>query len=391
MNVRPFGLENNAERELYANIRQMYINKDTNIMNPFMTSTQKSIFEKEISTLNRFGLHKEFNYTPQRNDYANASSSYIKPTDGKVDLLFLTSAGSVSEIYKNDAGRKIYSNKIRNAFIESVLLKTNLKLEYENREINCKNCGSILESIGENFICRYCDAHYSGEASSYLLSRFNTAYALKGCSKVFYILIPIIIIAVLYESKLINKELYENISTAFSLAVGSIVTLLFVAYIIYASVLSIRHYSALGTIRRRDKHFSLEILTKRVSELLQLHTDQLLDVNSPYEAKLFKKLNHLYIKEHIINETTETLRLTCKVEYLHLKKRVGRVKVSHKDKKYEFIVFRSAGTLSKAYYTPDQFSCYYCGSHSMLQNSLVQRCVYCQRETPMEYIDWIFV
>lgn len=377
------------EQELYAMVDTMYRTGDVQNIEGHVTSTQKTIFQNEISFLEKFGLRKEFHFSPKGGNYDAVSTAKRTSSDGKVDILQSIASGKVVEKYVDFEGRKKHTRKTKYAFIQSFFLRSNLDLAYKTGTIICNNCGASLERHNEEFICLYCGSHYKAEALTTLLSRFRTENALSGFGKIWYVLLPIIIMVALYQAGVLNEEQFEKIQLVFSIVVGVILTAIIFIALGIGLVQLFKHLSAKGQIKNRDRHFSMELFARRIADLFHLEPQLLFTSDDNNEGKLFRHVDRILLTQYRTDGQYEFVSFRCNLTMMQLKKKMLSVRIKDIKDKQEFTVFRSLDVKTNVHYNPEQFTCPSCGVHEMVQNAKIQKCSFCGRETPMEGIDWI--
>ncbi len=388
--------EINDEQYIKA-IQRMYDTNSVEGMKDYAGFLQMESFRKEIETLNAFGLQKRFDViweNPEQTQEQTQASA-MKISDGKVDMILAVSGAKIKETYVNKKGRKRYRRKIKHAFIQTYYVKSNRALSYDvHHPPRCINCGAEMETQGEDYHCHYCGSHYKAEALKYLLMRFFIKNSFQGIWFLWVILAPAIILAILLQTQIINQQEWEILTQYVGLFIGVFATGLILLALGIGLKRFIKHYRARKKILSHDMHFSAEIFTSRVSDLLRTHPEILLEDqkhSNKHRGVICRSVQKLEIRDYHHQGDLEILDCVGQVDALFLYGSEKRVRLRDKSKKVTLRLARTYGTLTPVHYMPDQFTCRNCGSHEMVEHEGVQVCSYCQTERPMESIDWVLV
>lgn len=366
-------------------IKRMYQTKCIDEMKDYASFSQLERFRKELETLNRFGLHKELDIRIP----SQQKESGQKISDGKVDVIFSAYNAKIKETYRNAQNKNCYQRKIRNAFIETIMCRTHQKVSYNKEKIpHCLNCGGVMEAEGEDYYCPYCHSHYQAEAYHYLITRFFIESVFHHLHYVLFILIFPFTLAILLNKGIISQESTEIISSV----VGVCLSIFFLLAIAKGIKIYLRHQSVLQKVRSHDPHFSGEIFTMRLIDLLMQYPETLL-MKAPAENQkqgvICHNFQHLQFCSYKRQDDLEIITCLGRVDALYLSGNSAKVHLQEKQEKMAISMARKYGTLTPIHYLPDQFTCPQCGEHQMSEHDGAKVCCYCQAKIPAETIDWI--
>ncbi|HHX67197.1 MAG TPA: hypothetical protein GX708_03960 [Gallicola sp.] len=380
------------EEILYNQIADMYRRRSTEPIASFCTALQLEAFQKEIDVLNKYNLYKDLQFDLKRNDDQSPSTAINQKYDGKVMTNFIVTGGKTKETYRNDRQRKKYQRKIKNAFLTANVLKSNLLVAYSaTGEVHCNNCGAPMEHLGDQFHCAYCGSTYATEAVRYLLSRFQIDDAMKGVSKIWYVLGPMIVLVLLQQFGIINPNLFMKLQFYFSIVVAVILTVLFFGALGYGIYQQLKNYLVRSKLQAKDPNFSKELLQQRIIDILQLDP-QILQEHGKFKGNILcRNIPMLIFKKYHLDDQNEEIELVCKVNGLYIQGSPDRPKLKDKQKKYRIVLYRRANVITKVHYEPDQYTCNNCGSHEVIKSSDEQICSYCGTRQAMDAIDWVLV
>lgn len=372
-------------------IQRMYDTNSLEEIKQYAGFSQHERFRQELATLSSFGLHKQLEVKIERSQ--GEPSAARKFSDGKVDTIFSVSNAKIKETYRDSHKKKRYRRKIRNAFVESTVVKSNKALSYDDQNPpHCMNCGATLEAEGENFSCPYCGSHYQAEAYKYLLTRFFIEKVFKGIRYFWLLMLVLSIPAILTASKVITEEQWQHYELYFVYLIGTPLVALFFYGLFKGFKDFFRHRSVQRKVRLQDPNFSAEIFTLRLNDLLSRYPEILLsdeEVQKGHRGLICRSVQYLQFSGYERSNHLEIIECRGQVDALCLQGNPQHVRLKDKHKKFTLRLARVYGTLTPVHYSPDQFTCKNCGSHQMTEQEGMQVCSYCHAEIPMESLDWV--
>lgn len=385
----PFGVSTHEfdHLQFLPVLERMYRTNRIDEIKNYASFSQVDRFRKELETLEAFGIHKELDICLDPSQ--DSKTAARKLTDGKVDIILSVSNAKIQETYRDGQNRKRHQRKIRHAFIESTVFRTNQTLAYDpHHPPRCLNCGGQMEAESENYFCPYCQSHYHAEAYEYKLARFFIEAAFHNFHYALFFFIPIFLMAIL-QVKGILSEWQIGL---FSYLGGILLAILFFLALIKGLMAILRHQGVLHKIRRHDPHFSGEIFTTRLIDSLARHPEILL-AGKNRQAEMSGVICHnvtgLQFERYERKGSLEIVECRGKVDALYLEGSPGRVRLRERRKKITLRMARNYGTLTPVHYLPDQFTCPHCGSHQVSDYEGGLVCRFCQTEIPVERIDWV--
>lgn len=368
-------------------IQRMYAQNSVEEIKEYASFSQVERFRCELETLRKFGLHKELEIRLDGREEARPSGRKI--SDGKVDTIFSVSKAAVRETYRDSTNRKYYCRKIRNAFLDSAACKSNEPLSYDgNNPPHCLNCGGQLEMESETYFCPYCRSCYKAEAYNYLLTRFIIEGALRNLPYLFFLFLPALFLAILQVKGVIHEEQMETIAYIG----GILLSFLLLCALGFGCYISFRHRKVLKNIRDHDPHFSGEIFTQRLNDLLVMYPEVLMPAQKSKGGScgvICRNVLHLVFHDYERIDDVEIIECRGQADTLWLQGKPHHVCLWDKRKKFTVRLARVYGTLTPLHYLPDQFTCPHCGSHQMVEQVDKQVCAFCHTERPMESVDWV--
>lgn len=385
----PFGVSTHEfdHLQFLPVLERMYQTNCVDEIENYASFSQVDRFRKELETLEAFGIHKELDIClDQSQDKKTAAR---KLTDGKVDTILSVSNAKIQETYRDGQNQKRYRRKIRHAFIESTVFRTNQTLAYDpHHPPRCLNCGGQMETESENYFCPYCQSHYQAEAYEYKMARFFIEGAFHNFHYALFFFIPLIILAILQGKGMVKDHQMELFAYA-----GGILVFLLICYALGKGLMTIvRHQGVLHKIRRHDPHFSGEIFTTHLIDSLARHPEILLagkNRQTETSGVICHNVTGLQFQQYERKGPLEIVECRGKVDALYLNGRPGRVRLREKRKKMTLRMARNYETLTPVHYLPDQFTCPHCGSHQVSDHEGDQVCRFCQTEIPRESMDWV--
>ncbi len=372
-------------------LQRMYEANSVEEMKKYASFSQTERFRRELETLQAFGLHKQMDIQPDRSQEEQTAAR--KYSDGKVNAIFSVSKAKVKESYRDAQNKKCYRRKIKNAFIESTVIKSNQNLSYsEKNPPHCMNCGASMQVEGENYLCPFCRTRYRAEAYRYVMTKFFIEQPLRNLRFICFILVPALILAILQVSGTISQQQWQSASLYISTVVAIFVTALF----FFALAKGLRdffaHQGVKKKIRSHDPNFSEEVFTLRLNNLLAMQPEILCPSQEDDRGAtgvICRNVLRLNFCSYEQQGDLEVIECCGKLDALFLKGRPGHVELKDRHKKVSLRLARTYGTLTPVLYLPDQFTCRNCGSHQMTEQAGMQVCRFCHTSIPMEDLDWI--
>lgn len=371
-------------------IKRMYKTNSIEEIKAYAGFSQIQRFKNEIDTLQRFGLHKELEV---KLPSSKEEPSGLKCTDGKADVIYSASNASIKETYRDEKNRKCFRRKIRHAFVESIVYKSNQTGTDDRKEPPlCFNCAAQLEVEGENYFCPSCRTSYQAEAYRYLLTRFFIEGAFSKLYYVLFVLVPAFILAMLQAKGKISQAQTEIISSI----VGVVFSFLIIFALIRSLILYFAHREVVNNIKQHDPHFSIEIFTMRLIDLLTQQPEILLLINSSGKSfdknqtgVICKNFRHLEFRTYRRENDLEIIGCSGKVDAIFLNRIDRHVHIKEKHEKATIYLARKHGVLTPIHYVPDQFTCPNCSGHQTFCQVGNQVCNFCHSSIPISDIDWM--
>ena len=365
-------------------LKRMYKSNSVEEIKTYASFSQIERFRKELDILQHFGLHKELDILVPSSQVTGR-----KVSDGKADIVFSVSNAKIKETYRDTQNKKRYQRKIRNAFIESIVYRSNQTAPHalKNPPL-CLNCGAPTEAEGDTYFCPYCHSRYQTEAYHYLLTRFFMEGAFHNLRYVLFLLIALFLIALLQVKGKISPQQVE----LFSYVSGTFCTILFFFALVKGIAAYSSHRSVLQKIRSHDAHFSCEIFTMRLIDLLTQYPETLIPFQDPEKVSqgvIVKNIQHLQFQSYQRKNDWEIVECLGKVDGLYLTGTSKHVHIRERRKKIKICLARKYGTLTPVHYVPDQFTCPHCGSHQISEHGGDQVCSFCQSKIAVEEMDWV--
>lgn len=385
----PFGLSTQEfdHLQFLPVLERMYRTNRVDEIKNYASFSQVDRFRKELETLEAFGLHKQLDIRLDQSQEEKTAAR--KLSDGKVDTIICVSKAKIQETYRDGQNKKCYRRKIRHAFIESTVFRTNQTLFYDGHHPpHCLNCGGQMEAESENYFCPYCQSRYQAEAYEYKMARFFIEGAFHHFQYALLFLLPIFVIAFFQAKGIIGERQIER----FSYAGGLLISFLLCFALVKGLLILFRHQTVLHKIKSHDPHFSGEIFTMHLIDLFTIHPEILISTNESNKGScgiICRNVRHLQFRRYERKNDQEIVECIGKVDALYLNGNPGHVHLRDKETKITIHLARRYGTLTPVHYLPDQFTCPNCGSHQISDHDGIQVCQFCRTELPMDTIDWV--
>ena len=244
------------QEKFYEQLNKMYETRSIDPITPYCSHLQQQVFQTELDTLAKYNLRKELNIKLSKYPSEQIETASNKSVDGKVDSSFTLTKAKTKETYYDYKNKKRHERKTANAFLETILTKTNLVLTYPHQQdYICQNCGAVVEKQADRYYCAYCSTEYKSEASAYLVSRFRIVNSMKGLGFLGFFLIPIVLFSLLLIFEIVPADSFESLVKIFSYGLASILLIALIIGAVPELYKFIRHNRILKNIKEKTTFF----------------------------------------------------------------------------------------------------------------------------------------